>query len=65
MSDIGIFSGPFSVLFLYLLFGGPGLVVGAILGALLWRRNRARGAEIGAILGFWMCIFAVWVWTVN
>ncbi len=65
MSDVGIFSGPFSVFILYLLFGGPGLVAGGIIGALLWRKNRTRGAEIGAIIGFWMCIGAVWVWTVN
>ena len=65
MSDIGILSGPFKIVLLYLLFGGPGLVIGAIIGALLWRKNRARGAEIGAVIGFWMGIVAVWVWTVN
>ena len=65
MSDIGIFSGPFSILFIYLIFAGPGLVAGGIIGALLWRKNRSRGAEFGAVIGFWLCIGAVWVWTVN
>jgi hypothetical protein len=65
MSETELFSGPFHIMILYLLFGGPGLVAGAIIGALAWRKNRTRGAEIGAIIGFWMCIVAVWVWTVN
>ena len=65
MSDINLLSGPFNIVLLYLLFGGPGLVIGAIIGALLWRKNRTRGAELGAVIGFWMCIVAVWVWTVN
>jgi hypothetical protein len=65
MSDVDIATGPFRIFILYLLFGGPGLMVGGIIGALLWRKNRTRGAEIGAVLGFWLCILAVWVWTVN
>ena len=65
MSDINLFSDPLSIALLYLIFGAPGLVLGAILGALLWRKHRIWGAEVGAVIGFWMCIGAVWVWVVN
>jgi hypothetical protein len=40
MSDIGIFSDPWSIAILYLIFGSPGLAVGAIVGALAWRAHR-------------------------
>ena len=52
MSDIGIFSGPFSTAFVLLILGAPGLPFGAILGALLWRRHRVGGAALGAVIGF-------------
>ena len=63
MSDL--INGPFSIFLIYLLFAVPGLVAGGIIGALSWRKNRSKGAEIGAVIGFWLCIGAVWVWTVN
>ncbi len=40
MSDIGILNGPLSLIVIALIFGSPGLVLGAIPGALLWRRHR-------------------------
>lgn len=56
MSDIGILNDPMSLAFLALLFGGPGLPVGAIIGALLWRRRRFAGGLIGAVAGFALCL---------
>ena len=52
MSDIGILNGPFSTALILLILGAPGLPLGAILGALLWRRHRFLGALIGAVAGF-------------
>jgi Na+/proline symporter len=56
MSDIGILNDPLSIAFIALLFGSPGLVLGAVLGAVAWRRHRIAGALIGAVAGF-----AVWL----
>ena len=46
---------------LALVFGSPGLVIGAIAGALLWRARRFAGAALGAVVGFvsWL---AGWMW---
>jgi Na+/proline symporter len=52
MSDIGIFSGPLGTVFVLLILGAPGLPLGAIAGALLWRRHRVWGAALGAVIGF-------------
>ena len=52
MSDIGILNGPFSTAFILLILGAPGVPLGAILGALLWRRHRILGALVGALAGF-------------
>jgi Na+/proline symporter len=51
LSDIGILNDPFSLIAISLLFGSPGLVLGAIPGALLWRRHRIIGALLGAVSG--------------
>ena len=51
MSDIGILNDPFSLIVIALIFGSPGLLLGAITGALLWRRHRVAGAVLGAIVG--------------
>jgi Na+/proline symporter len=56
MSDIGILSDPLSLAFVFLIIGSPGLPLGAIAGALLWRRHRILGALLGAVAGF-----AVWL----
>ncbi len=52
MSDIGLFSGPFSTAFVLLILGAPGLPIGALAGALIWRRHRVWGALLGAAIGF-------------
>jgi Na+/proline symporter len=52
MSDIGILNDPFSLIVIALIFGSPGLLLGAIAGALLWRRQRVAGGLLGAIAGF-------------
>jgi Na+/proline symporter len=62
VSDIGILNDPISLIAIALLLGSPGLLLGAIPGALLWRRHRIAGAVVGAVLGFilwligWMMI---------
>ncbi len=62
MSDIGILNDPLSIAFIALLFGSPGLAVGAIAGALAWRSHRIAGALIGALAGFGVCLLGVMVW---
>jgi Na+/proline symporter len=52
MSDIGILNDPVSLILIFLLFGSPGFVLGAIPGALLWRRHRVIGGLLGAVAGF-------------
>ena len=62
MSDIGILNDPVSLITIAFLLGSPGLLLGAILGALLWRGHRIAGALLGAVAGFalwltgWMVI---------
>jgi len=60
MSDIGILNDPLSLAFVLLVIGSPGLPLGAIVGALAWRRHRIWGAAVGALAGF-----ALWLvgWT--
>jgi Na+/proline symporter len=52
LSDVGILNDPVSQIIIMLIFGSPGLLLGAIPGALLWRRHRIVGAVLGAIVGF-------------
>ena len=52
MSDIGILNDPVSLIQIALILGSPGLLLGAIAGALLWRKHRLAGALLGAVLGF-------------
>ena len=52
MSDIGILNDPLSLAFVFLIIGSPGLPLGAIAGAFLWRRHRIYGALLGAVAGF-------------
>jgi Na+/proline symporter len=65
VSDIGILSDPVSQIEIALLLGCPGLLLGGILGALLWRRRRLVGALLGAVAGFvlwltgWMVVNGV------
>jgi Na+/proline symporter len=52
VSDIGILNDPVSLMVIALLFGCPGLLLGGIPGALLWRRHRIAGGLLGAVAGF-------------
>ncbi|MGA9893548.1 MAG: hypothetical protein WBQ55_14600 [Xanthobacteraceae bacterium] len=51
MSDIGLDFGPLGYVGVALFVGAPGLVIGALLGAILWRRHRLWGALAGAVTG--------------
>ena len=61
MSDIGILNDPLSIAFVILIIGSPGLPLGAIAGALIWRRHRVIAALLGAAVGFALW-FAGWMW---
>jgi len=52
VSDIGILNDPVSLIAIALIFGSPGILLGAIPGALLWRTHRIAGAVAGAVVGF-------------
>ena len=52
MSDIGILNDPLSLILIALIFGSPGLLLGGLGGALLWRRHRVVGGVLGAGAGF-------------
>jgi Na+/proline symporter len=56
VSDIGILNDPISLIEIALLLGSPGLLLGGIPGALLWRRHRVAGALLGAVVGFVICL---------
>lgn len=56
MSDIGILNDPLSLALVFLIIGSPGLPLGAVAGALLWRRHRIYGALLGAVAGFALCL---------
>jgi Na+/proline symporter len=61
MSDIGILNDPLSLAFVLLLFGAPGIPLGAVIGAWQWRRHRIWGALIGAVAGYALWL-AGWLW---
>lgn len=65
MSDIGILSGPYDIAIVLLILGAPGLPIGAVAGALLWRRHRLWGALIGAVLGFGLWLLGWFFFTGN
>jgi Na+/proline symporter len=62
MSDIGLDWGPLDYAALALIIGAPGLVIGAALGAIFWRRHRLWGALLGALAGsiLWLVGFVLW-----
>ncbi len=64
MSDIGILNGPFSTTLVLLIVSAPGLPVGAISGALIWRRHRFRGASLGAMAGFGLWLLG-WLYFID
>jgi hypothetical protein len=51
MSDIGILNDPLSLIAIALILGSPGLLLGADVGAVLWRR-RVVGGVLGGVAGF-------------
>jgi Na+/proline symporter len=61
MSDISITFPWYSWPLIAALFGWPGLLIGLLLGGLLWRRHRISGAVLSGIAG---CLlwFAGWIW---
>jgi hypothetical protein len=63
MSDIGILNDPASLAFLAVMFGSPGLLLGAVIGAVAWRSHRFAGAGIGGIAGFalWLVGSLWWI----
>jgi Na+/proline symporter len=65
MSDIGILNGPLSIAFIALLIGSPGLALGAVAGALIWRRHRRWGPASGALAGFSICLLGWLFFTDN
>jgi Na+/proline symporter len=56
VSDVGILNDPVSLITIALILGSPGILLGAIPGALLWRRHRLAGALLGAVVGFVLCL---------
>jgi Na+/proline symporter len=56
MSDISLNFTWFDLLLFALLLGSPGLALGALVGAIAWRRHRVYAAIIGAVVGF-----ALWI----
>jgi Na+/proline symporter len=62
MSDISIDFGPFGWAAVILIIGAPGLLLGAAIGAVSWRRHRLYGALIGAVVGLvlWDAGFVFW-----
>ena len=52
MSDIGLFTHPLDILVIALILGAPGFAVGALVGALAWKRHRIWGAVIGLLPGW-------------
>jgi Na+/proline symporter len=51
MSDIDLKFGWWELLLFSPIIGWPGLLLGATLGALGWKRRRIVGGAIGAIVG--------------
>ncbi len=62
MSDIGLDWGPLDFVMIALIIGAPGLLIGAALGAVLWRRHRIYGGLLGAVAGLVLCdtVFVAW-----
>jgi Na+/proline symporter len=65
LSDIGLNFSPAAWAAIALFIGWPGLLVGAIAGALLWRRRRIAGAVLGAVIGFAAVLGAFYLWKMS
>jgi Na+/proline symporter len=62
MSDVGLYFSPLDLVVIALIIGAPGLIVGAVLGALLWRRHRFYGAVLGGVVGLVVFDAGVMAW---
>lgn len=62
MSDIGGIFTPLDLLLMALAAGAPGLVLGAVAGAMLKRDRRIVGAAFGGVAGFALCLAAAVLW---
>ncbi len=51
MSDISIHITWLDLLLAAPVFGWPGLIIGGVLGALVWKKRRIVGGAIGAAVG--------------
>ncbi len=62
MSDISIQFTWLDLLLVALFIGWPGLLLGAALGALAWRRHRIYGALLASLVGlaFWIGLQFLW-----
>ena len=61
MSDVGLIFSPLDYLMIALVIGSPGLVIGAGLGAVAWRRHCIIGAITGAVIGMLLCLAGVYL----
>ena len=62
MSDISFTFTPLQLVGLVLIIASPGIVIGAVCGALLWQRHRIWGALIAAIIGGFLSLAGFQVW---
>lgn len=62
MSDISLDWGPGVYALFALIISWPGILVGALCGAVLWKAHRVLGGVLGAIVGFGVCLggFVAW-----
>jgi len=51
VSDISFHVSPLELILFSPVLGWPGLVAGAVIGALLWKKRRILGGVVGAIVG--------------
>lgn len=51
MSDISFHFSPLELILYSPIFGWPGLIAGAVIGAWLWKKRRILGGVVGAIVG--------------
>ncbi len=62
MSDISIEFTWYELLVVALFLGWPGLLFGAVLGAVAWRRHRVYGALVGSTGGVALWLGALFLW---
>jgi hypothetical protein len=62
MSDIALDFTWYELAIVALFFGSPGLLLGSVVGAVVWRRHRFYGSALGAILGTVLWLGAQFLW---